>query len=278
MKLYHGTSEWAAGNAMLEGLKPRCLTNLDSNWEKNPSHPAQIYLTDVYAPYFGYTAATSDQFTKGKGELDNAGQYAVLEIDTDYLDEDDMFPDEDFLEQASRQMDGLNHTKAKTVEGRTRWYKNNIERFKDMWEVSVEHLGTCSHRGPIPRDAISRIAFVPISLGVNWLVVDPSISLLNHKICAAKYRMVTNWIMKDEFDFENYAEAAFMPPPDAMMAKGTAKALKGWREKQKGSVFCLEEQRQIRIAERVRLTANVLESGWKWDSCKIPARYYKVSI
>jgi hypothetical protein len=69
----------------------------------------------------------------------------------------------------------------------------------DAWRFSLKALGTCSHRGVILPNAISRVARWPLK-GNGWLagVWDPQISLLNQKICGDRYRRLTAKLFGDE--------------------------------------------------------------------------------
>ena len=75
--------------AKTEGLRPRKLTG-KSNWKHIvESNPSLIYLTTAYAPYYALCAVDGN-----KGE-----KIAIVEIETDLLNESNFRPDEDFIEQ-----------------------------------------------------------------------------------------------------------------------------------------------------------------------------------
>ena len=180
------------------GLKPRCETNRASHWDEHPSHEALVYLTKVYAPYFAMTAAA-------RMEEDVWG---IVEVDTDVLDEFDMLPDEDFLAQvtedpsdfakvaAALPRSGLTPRKP-TMQQRTQWFKDRLGHFAHAWEASANHLGTCAHSGAIPTEAITRVAlFDPKTDPVAAMdAADPTISLLNYKLCSGKYEKLTAELM-----------------------------------------------------------------------------------
>lgn len=223
MRLYHGTTETVARKALTEGLRPRVLTGSEGNWEGNPSEEWLVYLTETYAAYFGF-CATSD------GMDENIG---IVEIDTDLLDVDNMRPDEDFLEQANRMgmelpdflQEDLNE--CADMQERTAWFKARLSIFAELWDDSVTNLGNAAHFGSIPPEAIVRVAvFDPKSNPLIFqTAMDPSISILNFRFMADKYRAVTSWLMGNKVSVQEFygqiGAAAMLL--DANMAKQMAK-------------------------------------------------------
>lgn len=188
MKLYHGTTKKVAEKALKEGLKPRGTRK--GNWKHTvDSRRDAVYMTDVYGLYFAYTAC------KGKDVP------AVIEIDVDLLDQNLLIPDEDFLEQASRNQEGvgLADTK-KNMKERTEYYRKVAEFNKHLWERSLEGLGTVSYQGIIPPEAISRIAYISVEKQshVLYSAADAMICLLNHKFCSQKYAAGIRWLFGEE--------------------------------------------------------------------------------
>jgi len=202
MKLYHGTSEKVARLSMAEGLKTKDSTGSKGNWEHSvDSAGDRVYLSVAYAGYFANCAA------------ENGEKWGIVEIDTDLLDEDYLLPDEDFLEQASRNEvppddDDMGHffddlrdanelpDGAERMKARTTFYRDNAPLlFAHLWEHSVEHLGNCCHLGDIPPEAITRVAvFDPESNSDIYWSVDPCITLMNYRICSPKYKAITRWL------------------------------------------------------------------------------------
>jgi hypothetical protein len=195
VKLYHGTSADIARKAFEVGLLHRAATCLKSNWDCESS-PHLVYLTETYAGFFASVAS-------GKG-----GSWGIVEVDTDRLGEDNMVPDEDFLEQATRgqKIPGL---RARTMLGRTKWFRENIHRFTHHWEDSVRCLGNAAHFGPIPPEAITRVCIFDTSTNkfVSWSCIDPVISLMNHRFMGDKYRALCRWFF-DEITPEEIAAVA----------------------------------------------------------------------
>ena len=196
MLLYHGTNGAWVNNIMRKGLEPRGSSQIRNNW-KHVAHQSNrnaVYLTDSYAPYFAFNAS------RGSKPL-----CAVVEVDTDKLDQDKFFPDEDYLEQVGRRID---HVKG-TMSQRTLHYRKvacgdhgiiskRTMRFAD-WRDSLAGLGTCAYYGVVPPQAITRIVSWPVTgNGFMCFVWDPTITLINQKIMGDRYRALTAKLFGDE--------------------------------------------------------------------------------
>ena len=207
MLLYHGTSAAVARLALKEGILPRAdLDDLEGNWKDNPSNPFLVYLTSAYALYFAMAAS---------GDED---EVAIIEVDTDKLP-GVMLPDEDFLEQASRTQDLPSDPfwdelrEMKSMEQRTRWFRNNLLCFQHVWEDSVKGLGNCAHMGVIPPAAITRVSFYKPSSnrGVTMMSLDPAIAIMNFRFCGAKYEALTQWVMGEEVNPLAFTHFGMLP-------------------------------------------------------------------
>lgn len=209
MKLYHGTSESRARRALIEGLRPRGEREGEDTdrWNGCPSSGDHVYLTVAYAPYFAAAASGEDE------------RWAIIEIDTDLLPDgmDALVPDEDFLEQATR-----NETPPKEwglptegMEARTEWFRDRLHWFAHLWEQSVDNLGNCAHEGSIPPEAITRVVFVdparPENKAAVFMACDPSISILNYRFTGSKYRALTRWFMGDALTDSDWVALVGIP-------------------------------------------------------------------
>lgn len=189
MKLYHGTNGAWVGNIKRRGLEPRGLRKTRNNWLRVPhqSNHRCVYLTDSYAPYFAFNA------TRGRTPA-----CAVVEIDSDRLDEDELFADEDCMEQLGRGKDDV----PGNMSERTLWYRDHQFEMStadgDCWRYSLTALGTCSHRGTISPHAITRIASWPHIPNV-WMafIWDCSITIINQQILGDRYRALTAKLFGD---------------------------------------------------------------------------------
>jgi len=224
VKLYHGTTERIGRRALTEGLRPRKLTG-KSNWKHSvESHPSLIYLTIAYAPYYALQAVKNLKKQK----------FAIIEIETAVLDASRMRPDEDFIEQATRSDENNSAgIKGKTMNERTKYIRNHIDDFSKSWKLSVEHLGNCAYKGVIKPVAITRVSVVDISecKEMCFEAIEPTISLMNYKICGAQYRMLNRWFMGEPITVEEWFKAQSVNPLNFMNEKERPSAIKAMSER-----------------------------------------------
>jgi len=179
MILYHGTSERHVERILKEGLRSRKHTKMESNFTKHPSHTEMVYLSNCYAPFFAANASKD-------------GRWAIVEVE---VDECNLLPDEDFLEQASR---GTHRIQTLSLEERTAEYKEDLQAYAEHALDSLKHLGTVAHDAFIRRSEITRISLFDHSknMYMAMMALDPTISLLNHKILGKHYENVTRWFFE----------------------------------------------------------------------------------
>lgn len=183
MKLYHGTSGKHLESILKKGIQPRGRRK--GNWKEFPSRKDMVYLTNAYAPFFAI------QGTKGKQKA------LILELDCGKINEENLYPDEDFIAQAIAQQKGCG------IEDVHDEVRENLESYQHHAMLSLEHLGNCSHKGKIPNLAVSRYCLVDCSkrTDLSIMSLDPSISLMNYRFCGEKYRSVISWLFGDRKDF-----------------------------------------------------------------------------
>ena len=113
----------------------------------------------------------------------------VFEIDTDLLEEENFFPDEDFIAQGLK--DIKNHAK----------YRKDLERYQCHWKLSVEKLGNCCYKGVIPAKAITRYCVLSRKrLDLIGQMLDPSISLGNFLVLGTWYNNLVKYMFGDIFE------------------------------------------------------------------------------
>lgn len=183
MKLYHGTTETIARAALERGLSPRADTGVASVWKEMPSRDDMVYLSASYALYFAMAAVGSDE------------KCGIVEVDTDLMESSLLHPDEDFLEQATRDRTDLAPSFL-DMEGRTAWYRDNLESFQPHWDLSIKGLGNCAYLGQIVPAEITRVAiFDPTKApSIAFMALDPMISLINYHFMSTKYRALMSWL------------------------------------------------------------------------------------
>jgi hypothetical protein len=195
--LYHGTNGRWLTNILRRGIEPRGARPARDNWKHvaHKSNPRAVYLTDSYAPYFAFNAARGED-----------AMCAVMEVDTNSLEPHHLFPDEDCLEQLGRGWDGVPGTMSqRTLVYRSRQFQPEeyglVKKDTELpfdWADSLRWLGTCCHRGTIPVSAIIRAVTWPHRQNA-WMafVWDPSITLMNQRICGNRYRALTARLFGD---------------------------------------------------------------------------------
>ena len=190
MLLYHGTTKSALVHIVDEGIKPRGADR--GNWpDAVDSHPDAVYLTTSYALHFARCARDKydDEFV------------AVVEIDSEHpsMKQGLFAPDEDFMEQATRNNPDFNFLKRryKDMVERTAYFRERCrDDYRGYWEMSVQHLGTCAYYGHVPVEAITRYALIRYNHNL-CLASDPTITLANYAILGNYYRHLTRLVFGD---------------------------------------------------------------------------------
>lgn len=191
--LYHGTNPKWIKKIVKEGLKPRSLTG-KSNWESVPefkSRDDMVYLTYSYPFYFSVQA--SEEY-----------RLAVVEIDFTKLDEENFYPDEDVIAQATARKNNWPLKDVHLV------IKSQLEQVKDKWRGSLEAMGTLSHSGIIPPEAISRYVIVNLKKVKErrffFTALDPQISIINFVLRGTFHKNFVAWVFGDRKTHPQYDE------------------------------------------------------------------------
>jgi len=144
-----------------------------------------VYLTTAYAPFFAIMASEE----KHKALL--------LEIDTDRLDPELLYPDEDFVAQC------LAHQRQEPLRQVHDEVREEIEAYRHHAGDSLNLLGNVAYRGTVAPSAISRycVADPALQSQLFWIGLDPCISPLNYQFCGEKYRTIIAWMFGDREDF-----------------------------------------------------------------------------
>jgi hypothetical protein len=179
MKLYHGTSHRRLNGVLKHGIKPR--EKGKSNWTVYPSLRDRIYLSTTYPFYFACA---------------HAENVVVFEVDLMELDHDLLYPDEDFI------WAGMMHNRSLDKDDKDHLHtgiRKKIEDYKHYWVHSINHFGNCSFTGGINPDLIERYCEVDFrKRNELWMeVMNPTITLANHKFCGEFYRVMIKWFFGD---------------------------------------------------------------------------------
>lgn len=181
-RMYHGTSLKNLDLILAKGLTPRGRRK--GHWETS-SHPKAVYLSNAYAPYYACQAMIKDDHGA-----------VVFEVDMTKIIEWRLHPDEDFLEQVSR-----NDPKAllhgESMRKRTLAYRDKLHEYQPYWEQSIEYLGNCCVMGRIPVSALTRYVIIPKKhrAFLDW---DPTITVMNYHVMGDHYRRKTQKLFGDE--------------------------------------------------------------------------------
>ena len=225
--LYHGTSETAARAAISDGLKPRSAINRKGNWEHTiDSHPDCVYLTDIYSPYFAATSSYLDD------------KWAMTEIDVAKLKKSLFRPDEDCMEQGTRNMKNRFDGGKLTMTERTRYFRDHQDEYKSKWKLTLEILGTCAYKGVIPPSAISRVAIYDPKNKPNGVItistLDAMIVVGNHRFCYHRYKNLTRRMFGEKLTvaefYGNDFRELIMPPDAVEQMKAVLEGAHGGRE------------------------------------------------
>jgi len=197
--LYHGTNAKALPQILTKGLQPRKYTNVNNRWSDFPSRSDMIYLTRLYAPYFGFSAISED---------DN--EIAIIRVRIDDLDEQLLFPDEDYVAQGINNdgdfwtENGIDEDAPLTE--KTEFAREVLHLLGSITKHSIEELGNCAYQGIISPRQFDEVVVYDTTQNsfINQMLADPTITILNALYCGEKYNILTEWFFesKTESDFD----------------------------------------------------------------------------
>lgn len=196
MLLYHGTSAKNLPSIRKHGLEPR--GERKSEWDVE-SDPNSVYLTDAYALHFASNAVGSTK-----------SALAIIEVDTDKLDQLALMPDEDFLEAATRSNPEFAHI-GKDMKERTYYFRDNGIFYAQYWKDSMKGLGNCRYGDTVPVSAITRIATIARKSPIIF-ASDPTITMLNYRVMGGYYRALMRHVFGDSFDTDSIGFAEQFNP------------------------------------------------------------------
>ena len=183
--LYHGTNTDKLDKILEDGLCPR--GDNKGNWEHTiRSRNDMVYLTNSYAVYFAMCSIPED----------SKANPVVLEVE---VDTKSLYPDEDFLEQATRTNEMWQDyfmsmsIGQEDITARTEYFRDNISEFQDDYTNSLKYLGNACYLGEIKPESIKRYSVLDDSK--VWEHSDPTITLMNYKILGSKYRKLSKKTM-----------------------------------------------------------------------------------
>tara|TARA_R100001163_G_scaffold1919_1_gene3042 strand:- start:1 stop:609 length:609 start_codon:yes stop_codon:yes gene_type:complete len=186
--LYHGTSSKNLEEILDKGISPRYKR--ESVWKENPSRDDMVYLTNAYAPHF---AQCSVDYEEEKLERNTEHEAVVFKVKVDV---NNLYPDEDFLEQITRHDEAWKDTLNLSMEFRTLWFKDNLLDYKDNYQNSLKALGNCCHKGIIKPKDIVKYTVLKSDRIIEYS--DPTITLKNYLFLGKKYRNICDKVIWSE--------------------------------------------------------------------------------
>ena len=186
MKIYHGTSHSIARRAASRGLPPDNLQflprNLNNEWVI--SNPDMVYLSTTCALM---DAVESDET-----------QVAVIEIETDKLDKEKFYPNEDFIFEILKRRNEYFQTSEDSK--LHKYVRANADMFKGHWGESLQMLGNICYKGLVPAKAIVRYAIFDLSKNSSILTasMNPDICCVtNHSVIGKFYKQFIDWLFDE---------------------------------------------------------------------------------
>ena len=190
MLIYHGTSANNLDSILNNGINPR--SDRKSNWDKYESRDDMAYLTLAYPFYYAACVAENDD------------SLVVFEINCDKLDESKLYPDEDYIAQVVSEQDAVPLNEVHFI------IRDNIDKWKDLWESSLEKMGNICYKGNVPISCVTRYVVVDtkeFNSHIYLDLLDPSICPLNYAIKGEYYRNLVNWFFGDREKLPQIDEA-----------------------------------------------------------------------
>lgn len=176
--LYHGTRLSALGSIVRVGIQPRGTKK--SNDKSFPSGSDRVYLSDAFAIKFAM-----DAMRKSDTGI------AVLEVDMDKLDHDNLVADDDLVAVYLEKKEGMTRSRA---------IKEAASHAHDFCpRMSLQMSGSCAHLGPIPSSAIRRVATVDYKAQWGWLIgaSDVGTGPIAYKYTKPKHLAKLRWLFDD---------------------------------------------------------------------------------
>ena len=176
---------------LANGLRPK--GNGGGNWEEYPSRPDMVYLTDCYAFYFAAHAAFDADDSRS----------LVMELDTDRLDPQLFYPDEDYLARQLMREQGL------SLEEIHPQVKERLEQCRGQWQDCLTNMATCCYRGIVPPAAFTRYCLLD-------LVKRPVLCAMSYDNAPFvsndhdRYRRLTQWFFGDRKKLPRYVPTGFI--------------------------------------------------------------------
>jgi hypothetical protein len=192
--LYHGTSARNLETIVRYGLLPRTKSKVKGNWSHTvQSNPRAVYLTDAYPFHFAYNAGNDDEHG------------LILELDRAALLPWKLCPDEDMMEQCSRNVEATSENNMAptnwSMEKRTRHYRKIAPNNPQLADMSLKAMGTAAYYGEISFSSVTRYVIVDwkkLDMAIYFNACDTTVSALNYRILASRHHALVRWFFGDK--------------------------------------------------------------------------------
>jgi hypothetical protein len=175
---YHGTSEANAKKILAEGFK---VEGVKRNWKIIPK-TGLCYFSLAYAIFYAMNGDNKEKEQK----------IAIIKV---AIDEDDLYPEDDFIMYAM---------------GKPKYTQEELdavdfEKIKHLWKKSVIYMGNVSAKP----DKVKVLGVTYFYGRQLQYFCDPVITPLNFKYMGDYYRKMTEWIFegKDIKEFPHFMES-----------------------------------------------------------------------
>ena|GEM_PF-4012497 len=163
VKLYHGTSAEAVPGIISTGLAPRSLTGKNNYGTQGlPSLASNVYLGTREYVFYAFVAAY---------QSDEPHRMAVIEVELDSLDFDNLYPNEDAIWSVLKQ-DGFPDFQEMHRVPAIRMCHASVEENKDLWFEYLLTQASVAHRGVIAPNLISRVSIFESNLILHDLFYE----------------------------------------------------------------------------------------------------------
>jgi hypothetical protein len=178
------------------------------------SCPDFVYLSRVYAGYFGACAMGEDDTKVG-----------FIRVDASALKPELLFPDEDAIEQVSRgqiimDFEDEFEDPLELKRERTAHIRDNPDEYQHLYGLSLAVLGNVAFNGIITPDMITGVRIVDLDVHktLGWAMMDPTISMANYGLAGHQHDALTRWVF-GEVPTEEDVYGYVLPPSDEIPSK-----------------------------------------------------------
>lgn len=174
--LYHATNAINLPAILEHGITPRA--ERPSRWKKAPSRHDRVYLTAIFGFYFAAAAVTQEHQTS-----------VILEIDASELEPELLRPDEDALVQLLQAAGIVQEHEMHHIAS-----NEDFSEVNHLWSDALRLLGNVAYEGPIPPEAIRRVATIEWTNRLYKRALQPKVTIETATSIGGYLRRLCYWI------------------------------------------------------------------------------------